>query len=274
MSDAAPLVRIRPPRRWESLDLRALWRFRELLCALAIRDIKLRYRQTALGIAWVVFQPLLGAGIFAFVFGKVARLDSDGVPYVLFSYAGLLAWNLFSSIVLKSATSLVGNSALVSKVFFPRLLLPFSAAISSLLDFAIGLAAGFALMLAQGHALAPSPLILFALVLILLIALGFGLACAALAVAYRDVNHLLPVALQLLLYASPVGYALSAVPAQWRGFFLLNPLAPIIDSFRSALLGRALDPRSLIIATAAAALIFLAGVLVFRHRERQFADVI
>lgn len=274
MSDAAPLVRIRPPRRWESLDLRALWRFRELLWALALRDIKLRYRQTALGVAWVIFQPLLGAGIFAFVFGKIARLSTDGVPYVIFSYAGLLAWNLFSSIVLKSATSLVGNSALVSKVFFPRLLLPFSSAISSLLDFAIGLAAGLALLLAQGHALAPSPLILLVLIFILILAVGIGLIASALAVAYRDVNHLLPVALQLLLYASPVGYALTAVPPQWRDLFLLNPLAPLIDSFRSALLGRALDSRSLLVAAAVSALIFLAGVLVFRHRERQFADVI
>lgn len=274
MTDAAPLVRIRPPGRWEALDLRALWRFRELLWALALRDIKLRYRQTALGIAWVVFQPLLGAGIFAFVFGKVARLDSGGTPYVIFAYAGLLAWNLFSSVVLKAASSLVANAALVSKIFFPRLLLPFSAAISSLLDFAIGLVAGAVLLLAQSQPLAASPLLLLVLALVLVLALGLGLLCSALAVAYRDVLHLLPVALQLLLYASPVGYAITAIPAEWRDLYVLNPLAPLIDSFRAALLGGPIDVRALVSAAAISVVVFLAGLVTFRRRERQFADVI
>lgn len=275
MSDVPPLVRIRPPARWQTIDFPALWRHRGLLWALASRDIKLRYRQTALGVLWVVFQPLLGAGIFAFVFGSVAKLDSGNIPYVVFSYAGLLAWNLFSSIVLKSATSLISNAALVSKVFFPRLILPLSTAISSLLDFAIGLLAGLALMLAQGFIPSPSPLVLlFVLILVLVLALGLGLICSALVVAYRDVNHLLPVALQLLLYASPVGYALAAVPARWRELFSLNPLAPLIENFRATLLGGAIDPRGLFTATAISLAVFLAGVLIFRHRERQFADVI
>lgn len=274
MTDAAPLVRIRPPSRWEAIDLRSLWRFRELLWALALRDIKLRYRQTVLGIAWVVFQPLLGAGIFAFVFGKVARLDSGGTPYLLFSYAGLLAWNLFSSTVLKAAGSLIANAALVSKIFFPRLLLPFSGAISSLLDFAIGLLAGIALVLAQGHALSFSPFLFLSLFLLLLLALGLGLLCSALAVAYRDVLHVLPVALQLLLYASPVGYAITAIPLEWRDLYLLNPLAPLIDTFRVSLLGGAMDLRSLANAAAISTIIFLAGLVTFRRRERQFADVI
>lgn len=271
---AIPLVRIRPPRRWEALDLRALWRFRGLLWALALRDIKLRYRQTALGVLWVVFQPLLGAGIFAFVFGKVAHLDSGHVPYVVFSYAGLLAWNLFSSTVLKAAGSLVSNASLVSRVFFPRLLLPFSSAISGLLDFAIGLAAGLVLMLAQGYAPSLSPVVIPILAIILLLALGLGLICAALAVAYRDVLHLLPVAMQLLLYASPVGYAVAAIPTQWREIYALNPLAPLLENFRTALLGGTIDARSLAYAAASALIVFVAGLIVFRRRERQFADVI
>ncbi len=274
MSDAAPLVRIRPPARWAALDLRALWRFRGLLWALSLRDIKLRYRQTALGVLWVVFQPLLGAGIFAFVFGRVAKLDSGGVPYVIFCYAGLLAWNLFSNTVIKASGSLISNAALVSKVFFPRLLLPFSAAISSLLDFAIALAAGFALMFAQGFTPSPSPLLLLLLLLLLVLALGLGLIGSALAVAYRDVIHLLPVALQLLLYASPVAYAIAVIPTEWREIYALNPLAPLLESFRAALLGGAIDPCAIAYAAAVTLVVFLAGVLVFRHRERQFADVI
>lgn len=272
--EALPLVRIRPPRRWEALDLRALWRFRDLLWALAMRDIKLRYRQTALGVLWVIFQPLLGAGIFAFVFGRVAKLDSGGVPYILFSYAGLLAWNLFHSTVFKAANSLVGNSTLVSRVFFPRLLLPFSSAISSLLDFAIGFVAGLVLMFSQGQTPALSPAFLLVLLLLLVLALGCGLICASLAVAYRDVIHLLPVGLQLLLYASPVGYAVAAIPAEWRNLYLLNPLAPLLDAFRASLLGGSIDYHALACSAATAFAVFIAGLLIFRYRERQFADVI
>ncbi len=272
--EALPLVRIRPPRRWEALDLRALWRFRDLLWALAMRDVKLRYRQTALGVLWVVFQPLLGAGIFAFVFGRVAKLDSGGVPYVLFSYAGLLAWNLFHGTVFKAANSLVGNSALVSRVFFPRLLLPFSSTISSLLDFAVGLLAGFVLMFAQGRPPAISGSLLLVLLLLLGLALGLGLICASLAVAYRDVIHLLPVGLQLLLYASPVGYAVTAIPAEWRELYLLNPLAPLLEAFRASLLGGPVDYHALTRSAAITFVIFVTGLLTFRRRERQFADVI
>src|SRR5258708_2609073 len=184
----APTLRIRPARGWEALDLSGLWRFRDLLFALAVRDIKLRYRQTLLGILWVVLQPLLGAGIFAFVFGRVARLDSGGVPYVLFAYTGLLAWNLFNGIVLKAAGSLVANAPLVAKVFFPRLLLPFSSVLSTLLDFAVALAVGTLLFFVSGQvpglSLLATP---FWLVMLLLMATGFGLLCASLAVVSRDV---------------------------------------------------------------------------------------
>jgi len=271
------IVRIRPPRRWEALDLRSLWRFRDLLLALAMRDIKLRYRQTVLGVLWVVLQPLLAAGIFAFVFGRVAHLDSGGVPYVLFCYAGLLAWNLFSGVVLKVSSSLVANAPLVAKVFFPRLLLPISAVISTLLDFAIALVAGFALLLAYGRtpglALLAAPIWL---ALLLLLALGAGLFCAALAVAYRDVMHILPVALQLLLYGSPVGYTVAVIPEGLpRTLYKLNPLAALIEGFRGALLGHgSAGPRSAVYAIAVTLAVFVAGLIFFRRMERQFADVI
>lgn len=272
-----PTVRIRPPRRWEALDLPGLWRFRELLFALAARDIKLRYRQTALGVLWVILQPLLGAGILAFVFGKVARLTAGGVPYILFTYAGLLAWNLFSGVVVKAAGSLVGNATLVSKVAFPRLLLPLSSALSSLLDFAVGLIAGFVLMplcgFTPGWSLLMAPLWLL---LLALFATGAGLICAALAVAYRDVVHVLPVALQLLLYGSPVGYTIAAIPEGLpRMIYRLNPLAPLIEGFRNAVLGYGyIGLHSGLYAITATLLVFVVGLFFFRRRERQFADVI
>lgn len=272
-----PLVRIRPPRAWEALDLSVLWRYRDLLLALAVRDVKLRYRQTMLGVLWVVLQPLLGAGIFAFVFGRVARLDSGGEPYVLFAYTGLVAWNLFNGVVLKASGSLVANASLVSKVFFPRLLLPFSGAVSTLLDFGISLVVGAVLLFLSGQTpglhllLAP-----FWLFFLLLLATGFGLLCAALAVAYRDVIHVLPVGLQFLLYGSPVGYTIAVIPEGLpRLLYKLNPLAPLIEGFRVSLLGHGyIGLRSGLYACVASTLLFLVGLIVFRRMERQFADVI
>jgi len=272
-----PTVRIRPPRPWEALDLSALWRFRDLLFALAVRDIKLRYRQTLLGVLWVILQPLLGAGIFSFVFGRVAHLDSGGVPYVLFAYTGLLAWNLFNGIVLKASGSLVANASLVGKVFFPRLLLPISGVLSNLLDFVIASFVGMLLFFVTGQvpgvSLFAAPFWLF---MLLLLATGLGLLGAALAVLYRDVLHVLPVALQFLLYGSPIGYTISVIPAGWpRLLYKLNPLAPLVDGLRVTLLshgsiGRLSSGYACVVSVA----VFVVGLLVFRRMERQFADVI
>ena len=271
------LVRIRPPRPWEALDLRGLWRFRDLLVALAVRDIKLRYRQTVLGVLWVLLQPLLAAGIFAFVFGHVAHLDSGGVPYFLFSYGGLLAWNLFSGIVLKASGSLVANASLVAKVFFPRVLLPFSTVISTLLDFLIGLMGGFVLLWIYGRS--PGWALLeacFWLSMLLVLATGIGLICAALAVAYRDVMHIVPVVLQFLLYGSPVGYTVAVIPEGLpRTLYKLNPIAPLLEGFRNSFVGHG----SVGVLTGSYAIVFafitfLAGLIIFRRMERQFADVI
>ena len=182
---------------------------------------------------------MLGAGIFAFVFGRVAQLNSGGTPYVLFAYAGLLAWNFFNGAVIKAAGSLVANAPLVAKVFFPRLLLPFSTIVATLLDFAIALAVGAVLFIAYGRMPGSSVLLApFWLAMLILLASGVGLFCAALAVAYRDVIHILPVALQFLLYGSPIGYTIAVIPAGLpRLLYKLNPLAPLIEGFRSALLG-------------------------------------
>jgi lipopolysaccharide transport system permease protein len=272
-----PIVRIRPPRPWEALDLSGLWRFRDLLFALAVRDIKLRYRQTLLGVLWVVLQPLLGAGIFAFIFGRVARLDSGGVPYLLFAYTGLLAWNLFNGIVLKASGSLVANAPLVAKVFFPRLLLPISGVLSTLLDFAIALFVGVLLFFISGQVPGASLVVApFWLVMLLLLATGLGLLGAALAVLYRDVLHVLPVALQFLLYGSPIGYTISVIPAGWpRLLYKLNPLAPLVEGLRVSLLGHgSIGLLSGGYACAISMVIFVVGLIVFRRMERQFADVI
>jgi len=271
------MVHIRPPRAWEALDLVSLWRFRDLLVALAIRDIKLRYRQTMLGVVWVLLQPLLAAGIFSFVFGRVAHLNSGGVPYLLFSYAGLLVWNFFSGSILKISGSLVGNASLISKVFFPRVLLPFSAVVSALLDFAIGLVVGVVLLLAYGRVPGWSLLVApFWFVAVMLLAAGVGLVCAALAVVYRDVVHVIPVALQLLLYGSPVGYTIAVIPEGLpRTLYKLNPVAPLVEGFRCAFLGEgAIGWLSGSYAMVFSVAIFVAGLVIFRRMERQFADVI
>jgi lipopolysaccharide transport system permease protein len=272
-----PIVRIRPPRTWEALDLSSLWRYRDLLLALAVRDIKLRYRQTILGVLWVVLQPLLGAGIFAFVFGRVAKLDAGGESYVLFAYTGLLAWNLFNGVVLKASGSLVANASLVSKVFFPRLLLPFSGVFSTLLDFGIALGVGGILALVSGVTPGLSMLLApFWLFFLLLLAAGVGLLCAALAVAYRDVIHVLPVGLQFLLYGSPIGYSIAVIPEGLpRLLYKLNPLAPLIEGVRVSFLGHGfIGLRSGVYACVIATAIFVVGLIVFRRMERQFADVI
>jgi lipopolysaccharide transport system permease protein len=273
---AEPSIRIRPSSGWSALDMPEAWKFRDLLFALAARDLKLRYKQTALGAIWVIIQPLMAAGVFSFVFGKVARLPSDGVPYLLFAFAGLLGWNLFSSTVTKCSACLTGNSQLISKVFFPRLLLPLSTVPSVLVDFAV--AAGMMAVLMGIYGVVPGWGILllpFWMAVLLMLALGVGLCAAALAVPYRDVQYIIPVFIQILLYASPIAYAVSAVPEHLRGFYLLNPLSAPLEAFRASLLHTAWpDWQSLAGAAVLSAVVFLIGLYSFKRMERKFADVI
>jgi lipopolysaccharide transport system permease protein len=271
-----PLLKIRPTRGWAALDLLSVWRFRNLLLALASRDVKLRYKQTALGVAWVLLQPLLAAGIFSFVFGKVAKLSSDGRSYFLFAYAGLLGWNLFSTTVTKSSVCLVGNSQLISKIFFPRLVLPLSTVPSALIDFTVALVMMFALMGLYHAPVSPAILLLPVwMTLILMFSVGIGLWTAALTVSYRDVQYILPVLTQLWLYISPVAYSVSAVPQGLRWAYKLNPLTPVLQGFRWCLLNT--DPPNSISVLYSAALSFtflFVGAHVFKRMERKFADVI
>lgn len=272
-----PLRRIRASTRRTPLDWAELWRYRDLWLTLALRDITLRYRQTALGVAWVVLLPLVASGIFTLVFGYIARLPSDGAPYFLYVFAGFLGWNAFQNTLQRCSVSLVGNTSLVTKVYFPRLLLPASSVLASLLDFAVGAGIFLIVMLLRGQAPPLSAVLLVPVFLLVLqiLALGLGLFASALTVRYRDVQYVLPFLIQLLLYASPVAYGITAVPPSLRRVYLLNPIAPLLDALRTALLGRGeLHWLALAIATGASVLLLVAGTLFFLRQDRRYADVI
>jgi lipopolysaccharide transport system permease protein len=271
-----PYLLLRPPSRWAPLNLRELWEFRDLLTRFVVRDLKLRYRQTALGVIWVVLQPLLAAGAFAFVFGKIARLDSEGVPYFVFAYVGMLAWNLFNGVLTRMSGALVGNAALVSKIFFPRLVLPLSTIGSVIVDFGVALVMGVVVLAVAGVSPGWAVLTLPLWVAVaLLLASGFGLLAAALMVPYRDVQYVLPVATQILLYASPVAYGLAAVPSSARTWVQLNPLTGVLEAFRWAVLDAGeLRVGATLWAAGCSVVMFLVGATVFTRMERRFADVI
>lgn len=272
-----PLLVIRPRKGWLPVDPRQLWEFRGLLVRFAARDVTLRYRQTALGVTWVVLQPLLGAGILAFVFGNVANLPPPaGIPYFVFSLAGMVVWTAFSQTVIRASASLVANANMVQKVFFPRLLLPLSMALSTMVDVAVSLALLAAVIALSG--VAPgAALAMFPLWMALAVAAGLGIAlmASALMVRYRDVQYIVPAGVQLLLFLSPVAYALAAVPKGSRTFYELNPLAGLLEGFRWSLLDTGAPAVGLTIYAAAASLgLLLVGVLVFHRMEKGFADVI
>jgi lipopolysaccharide transport system permease protein len=279
-SPAQHVTIIKPPQGWAALDLKQLWLFRDLFWTLAMRDIKLRYRQTALGALWVIIQPVMAACIFAFIFGKVAALPSEGIPYIVFSFAGQLGWNIFNSTLGKASGSIVGHSGMISKVYFPRMILPFSSALGSLLDFCI--AFGIFICFLVFFQITPGIQILltpFWLLILLALGIGFGLIASALMVSYRDVGHVLPVLTNLLLYASPVHYslqvALDKVGQQWQFIFLLNPLSGAIDGLRWSLLNTNPPQWPYVIYSASAAVVILsAGMIIFKRLERNFADII
>ncbi|MEP6998871.1 MAG: ABC transporter permease [bacterium] len=272
-----PLRRIRSDTRMTPLDWAELWRYRDLWLTLALRDVKLRYRQTALGVAWVVLLPLIASGVFTLVFGIVAKLPSDGSPYFLFVFAGYLGWSSFQNTLTRCGTSLVGNSSLVTKVYFPRIILPASTVLASLLDFSIGALMFLIALLVRGEmpSLASLALVPVFLLLLQLLALSLGLFTAALTVRFRDVQYVLPFLIQLLLYASPVAYSVAVVPEQLRPLYLLNPVAPILDALRGALLGHGdIHWRAVGGSAVIALALLVTGTLFFLHQDRQYADVI
>ncbi|MGI8457555.1 MAG: ABC transporter permease [Propionibacteriaceae bacterium] len=267
---------ITPPGRLNLPPFRELWVSREVLYRFAQRDLILRYRQTVVGVAWVLIQPLAGAGVFTLVFGSVAGLSSDGTPYFLFSLSGLLAWTLFSSIATRAAGTLVANQALVSKVFFPRLLVPLSAVAAAAVDFVVGLALAIVLLFVYGINPGFSVLMLpLWILLILMLAAGLGIAASAVMVRYRDVVYVMPWVFQVLLYASPVAYALTSVPDRLRWLFEANPITWFLEAFRWSLIGSAPPAGWQIVGLVILApAVLVGGVLVFQRLEREFADVI
>jgi lipopolysaccharide transport system permease protein len=275
-----PTVVIEPSRGWSALQLRALWEYRELLYFLVWRDLKVRYKQTVLGVAWIVLQPVVAMIVFSLLFGGLLGVPSGEVPYPIFVYTALLPWNYFSGSLTRSSTSLVGSAHIITKVYFPRLVIPISGVVSGLVDFAIAFLVLIGLMVYYG--VAPTPAIILLpgfLLLAMLTALGFGLWLSALNVRFRDVNYLLPFLVQIWMYLTPVIYGTTLIPERFRFLMALNPMTGVVEGFRWALLGGYLadaqPPGGLFVVSIAIALLVLAGGLVFfRRTERTFADII
>lgn len=270
-----PLVSIRPGGKWVALNLRDLWSYRELLFFLMWRDIKVRYNQTVLGAAWAIIQPLFTMLTFTLFFGKLAGIASDGLPYPIFAYAGLLPWTFFSNAMTASGNSLVGNSNLITKVYFPRMIIPGAAVGAGLVDFAVAFLILIGLMAYYGIAVTWSIIIFPVLMaLIALLALAIGMCMSALNVKYRDVRHVLPFLIQLWMFATPIIYPASIVPAKWRWALALNPLTGIIENGRAALFGRKFDWVALGISGVVTLILLVVSAYTFRRIEKSFADVI
>lgn len=266
---------IEPLQGWRMLDWRELWAYRELLWVLTARDVKVRYKQTVLGAAWAVLRPVTAMLIFSVVFGRLAKMPSDGIPYPIFVYAALLPWTFFANAVSTSGQSLVGSTHLVSKVYFPRLIIPLSSIGAGVVDLLISTAILLLMMLwyrvGWGVQLLAAPLLLAAVVFT---ALGIGTLLSALTVAYRDFTHITPFMVQVWMYVTPVVFPVSLVPLKWQWLLYLNPMTGMVEGFRSAFLNRPFDYAGLGISFAMSAVIFLIGVAYFEKVERRFADII
>ncbi len=269
------LTVIEPARGWRMLDWRELWAYRELLWVLTARDIKVRYKQTVLGAGWAILRPFITMVIFSVVFGQLARMPSDGYPYPVFVYAGLLPWTFFAAAIGTSGGSLVGSSHLVSKVYFPRLIIPLSSIGAGFVDLLISTGILLLMMLYYGvgwswNLLAAPLLLLF----VIFTALGVGTLLSALTVAYRDFTHLTPFMVQIWMYVTPVIFPVNLVPERWQWLLYINPMTGLVEGFRSAFLGKPFDMSGLGISFAIAVGIFLVGVAYFEKVERRFADII
>jgi lipopolysaccharide transport system permease protein len=270
-----PLVTIEGGRWWIGFGLPDLWAHRELLYFLAWRDIKVRYKQTVLGAAWAILQPLMTMAVFTILFGRLARLPTDGEPYPIFSYLGLLPWNFFVMAVTNSTNSLVANNNLITKVYFPRLIIPMAAVGAALVDLAIASAVLLLILPWCGIGFHPGLLMLLPLVMITAVfAAGVGAWSAAMNVKYRDVRYVLPFAIQTLMFLTPIIYPISFVPLGWRWMLNLNPLSGIVQGFRDAVCGRPLHWSALTVSCSASLAMALFAAFVFREMEREFADII
>ncbi len=269
-----PFVRLQASKGWVSLPLRELWEHRELLYFLAWRDVTIRYKQTIFGATWAVIQPVLQMVAFSLIFGQLAKIPSDGIPYPIFSYTALLPWNYFATALAKSSNSLVGSQNLISKVYFPRLILPLASVLPALLDFAIAFIVLLGMMVYYGIAPTPAIVVLPVLVLVsMMCALGCGLWLSALNVDYRDVGYIVPFLTQLWMVATPVAYPSSLLDEPWRTLYGLNPMVGVIEGFRWALLGTKPPETLLLLSTVTSALLLVTGAFYYRRAERTFADV-
>jgi lipopolysaccharide transport system permease protein len=268
-------VENRAPAGWHKVDLRELWAYRELIAFLAVRDVKVRYKQAALGMLWAVLQPLAGALVFTVVFGRIANLPSDGIPYPVFAFVGVTVWTYFSTSVQNAMSSLVGNVGLVTKVYFPRMAAPIAAVLPGLLDMGISLGILVVLMVVYGVTPGLSLLALPLCVAVLVaLTFGVGLILATLNVRYRDVKGVSSLLLQLWLFASPVAYASSVVEGRWGPFYDLNPMAGLIDAFRWSLLGAPAPSVGALTGLVVLVVVLVVGLAVFAREERRFADII
>lgn len=274
--DELPLHVITPPGSWPLPRIGELWEYRELVYFLVWREVKVRYKQTALGLAWAVIQPFFTMVVFSIFFGRLGKLPSDGLPYPLFAYSALLPWQLFAFALSESSNSVVTNQRLITKVYFPRLIIPLTSVCVGLADFAVAFGVLLAMMayygVAPGWAVVTIPLWTL---LTVVTALGVGLWLSALNVKYRDIRYTIPFLTQIWMFASPVAYSSSIIPEQWRALYAMNPMVGVVEGFRWALLGQGGSPSLTVPVSAAAVLIVLVGGLFFfRRMERTFADVI
>jgi lipopolysaccharide transport system permease protein len=270
-----PHKTITPRRGWLSINWAEIWRYRELLYFLTWRDVKVRYKQTTLGILWAFIQPFMKLVVFSVIFGRLAKIDSEGFPYPIFLYAGLLPWQFFSEALNRSSTSVLGSGGLLTKVYFPRLIIPIASVGGCLVDFVIEFAILFGLMIYYG--VAPSLGLLWVMpltVMTILAALGAGILFSSLTVRFRDFRYVLPFLVQIWMYVTPVIYPVTIIPQKWQWIILLNPMSGIVDAYRSAILGKAIAWGQLSLSLTIAAVVFLFGLYYFRKMESEFADIV
>ena len=271
-----PLIHIRPKKGLQFLDIKELIQYRDLFAFLVIRDIKVKYKQTVLGGLWAVIQPFFLMVVFTLFFGKLAKIPSDGIPYPIFNFTAMIAWTYFSGAINTSSNSVVGSGSLISKVYFPRIIIPLTSVIAGLLDFSLAFIVLIGMMLYYN--IYPSLLVLALpglIILMMLIASGVGMLLAALNAKYRDIRYTIPFLVQFWMFATPIVYPASMIPEKYRMIYALNPLTGVIEGFRSVLLGRTAFPIEMVLMSAVISLgVFILGLTYFKQVERYFADVI
>ena len=274
-SDNAPIVRIRPPGKWEGIDFQELKDYRDLFFFLVWRDIKVLYAQTIMGFAWAILNPLIQIVIFSIIFGKVAKLDTDGIPYVLFSTVAIIPWTYMSEAMSKASQSLVAGQSMLGKVYFPRVLFPITPVLAKLVDFSISLLLLIAVMIYYEVPPTWNVLLLpFLILLMMIIPAGIGLWLSALSIRFRDVKFAMPFLIRMLIYSAPILYTASSIPDGYRLIYSLNPIVAVIEGFRACLLGTEIPWQFILPGTIVAVILLITGAIYFRKMERVFVDVI